>query len=119
MPTKKEIEAELQASEVDKAVAKMREMLADWQEFEASLRAAERGVWQPHWSHDDPLSERLRRVGITEKGIAEIERWLKAIEAIVLGKSLPPDIQKQLDDVTTAEAAALAQLKAIVSRKGT
>ena len=55
MPTKKEIEAELQASEVDRAVTKMREMQADWQEWEASLRAAEREVWQPHWSHNDPL----------------------------------------------------------------
>ena len=35
MPTKKEIEAELQASEVDRAVTKMREMQADWQEWEA------------------------------------------------------------------------------------
>jgi hypothetical protein len=94
MPTKQEIEAELNASDIDRAVAKAREMFADWQEWEASLRAAERKVWQPHWSHDDPYRERLRRVGKTEKEIAEFERRLEAIRAIVLGKTLPVDLQK-------------------------
>jgi hypothetical protein len=119
MPTKAEIEAELQASEVDKAVMKLREMQADWQECEASLRAAEREVWQPHWSHNDPLRERLRRVGKTEEEIAEFERRLRALETIILRKSLPPDIQKELDDANTAEKSAAAQLKAIVSGKRT
>ena len=57
MPTKAEIEAELQASDTDRAIAKAREMLADWQEWEALLRAAERKVWQPHSrGTDDPRS---------------------------------------------------------------
>jgi hypothetical protein len=109
----------LQASEVDKAVTKLREAQADWQEWEASLRAAEREVWQPHWSYNDPLRDRLRRVGKTEEEIAEFERRLKAAEAIILGKSLPPDIQKELDDANAAEGSALAQLKAIISGKRT
>jgi hypothetical protein len=119
MPTKKEIEAELQASEVEKAIAKMREMIAEFQEWEATLRAAEREVWQPHWSHNDPLSERLRRVGKTEKEIVEFERRLKALESFVLSKSLPQDIQKELDDAEAAKNSALAQLNAILSRKRT
>jgi hypothetical protein len=95
----------------------MREMQADWQEWEASLRAAEREVWQPHWSHNDPFRERLRRVGKTEEKIAGFERRLQAMQDIVLGKSPPPDIQKELDDANAAEGSALAQLKAIVSGK--
>jgi hypothetical protein len=78
MPTKAEIEAELQASDTDRAIAKAREMLADWQEWEALLRAAERKVWQPHWSHDDPLRERLLRVGKTSQEVEEVERRLAA-----------------------------------------
>jgi hypothetical protein len=119
MPTKKEIEEELNASDIDRAVAKAREMFADWQEWEASLRAAEREVWQPHWSHDDPYRERLRRVGKTEKEIAEFERRLEAIRALVLGQALPADIQKELDDANAAESSAVAQLKAIVSGQRT
>ena len=50
MPTKEELEAELNASEKDKAIAKLRELIADIDEWEADLQALEREVWQPHWS---------------------------------------------------------------------
>jgi hypothetical protein len=113
--TKQEIEAELQASEVDKAVAKARELQAEFQEWNALLQAAEREVWQPHWSHHDPLVERLRRVGRTEEEIAEFERRLELLPDIIRGKELPADIQKELDDEAAAEASALDQLSAVVT----
>jgi hypothetical protein len=41
MPTKEELEAELNASEKDKAIAKLRELIADIDEWEADLQALE------------------------------------------------------------------------------
>jgi len=63
MPTKEQLEAELNATEKDKAIAKLRELISDIDKWEANLRAAERQIWQPHWSHDDPLRGRLLRIG--------------------------------------------------------
>ena len=62
MPTKQGIEAELNASEQHKANAEARATLVELDEFETMLRAAEREIWQPHWSHDDPLADRLTRI---------------------------------------------------------
>jgi hypothetical protein len=62
MPTKQGIEAELNASEQHKANAEARATLVELDEFETMLRAAEREIWQPHWSHDDPLVDRLARI---------------------------------------------------------
>jgi hypothetical protein len=115
MPTKQEIEAELQASEGEKAAAKLREMLTDFQEWEASLRAEERKVWQPHWSHDDPFPDRLRRVGFPETTIAEVKRQMEFMRVAIRTGEISPEIQKQLDEENAAERSALAQLSTIVS----
>jgi len=116
MPTKQEIEAELHAGEKDKAMAKLCELIADIGEYEAALRDAEKKVWQPHWSHGDPLRDRLLRAGKSPQEVAEFERWFAAIEALRLGKAVPADIQKEIDDVEAAENSALQQLAEVVRR---
>lgn len=116
MVTKKEIEAELNLSDLDAAVARAREMAADFQEFLETLRAEEREVWQPHWSHSDPLRDRLLRTGRSLEAVQEFEARLKAMQLLILGKPVPPQIQKELDDADAAGNAALQQL-ADVQRK--
>ncbi len=114
MPTKPEIEAELADSEKHKAVANARELLAELEEWETALWEEEKKVWQPHWSRDDPLRDRMLRIGMSPEQVAEFERRLAATQAMILGKSIPADIRKELDDIDAAENSALEQLSNIV-----
>jgi hypothetical protein len=115
MPTKEELEAELNASEKDKAIAKLRELIADIDEWEADLQALEREVWQPHWSHSDPLADRLRRVGFEGDKIREVERRMTVMGALIRGEPIPSDIQAEIDSASAAEDSALSQLATVVS----
>lgn len=109
--TKEEIEAELNASERDKAIANFQELLRDYEEFEATLRKAEAKIWQPHWSYNDPLLERLRRIGIDQEAIGQFKTWLDGMSALHAGKPLPPEFERQLkkqmaDDETSTRLVA-------------
>jgi hypothetical protein len=115
--TTKQDEAELADSEKHKAVAHARELLAYLEEWETELWEEEKKVWQPHWSRDDPLRDRMLRIGMSPEQVAEFERRLAATKDIILGKSIPADIQKELDDVEAAENSALQQLSNIVGSR--
>ena len=106
MPTKEEIGAELSASEPDKALANCKEPLHDYDEFELMLRAAEAEIWQPHWSSNDPLRERLRRIGMGKEAIQKLDDWIDAVRAILSGKSNPPLIQNDMLNLERAELAS-------------
>lgn len=96
MPTKQEIEAELNASERDKAVAKIQEAVRDYEEFETKLRAKEVEIWQPHWSYNDPLPQRLRRTGVSEEIVEQLNVWFDGMSALHSGKLLSPEFEIQL-----------------------
>jgi hypothetical protein len=106
MPSKEELEAELQESDMDKAVRRLRETIAHFNEWEAQLRTLEKKVWQPHWSHDDPLADRLLRIGKNPVEIAKIERRLEAFEALCNGRPIQADIQEELDEQMAREKRA-------------
>jgi hypothetical protein len=95
--TKKEIEAELHGSERLKAIVKVLEVMADWMEFDDWLYAEEQRVWQPHWSRYDKIVDRLARIGASQKLIKEVGRRLAFMGYPILGKRLPPDLQKEID----------------------
>src|SRR5262245_20204620 len=113
--TKKQIEAELNASEREKAVANVLESLAAWMEFDDWLYAEEQEVWQPHWSRDDKLVDRLARIGTPPKLVKEFGRRLAHMGDPILGKPLPSDLQKEIDDAQAAEKSALEQLDKLVA----
>jgi hypothetical protein len=106
MPTKEEIGAELSASERDKALANGKQLLHDYDEFELMLRGAEAEIWQPHWSFNDPLRERLCRIGMGKEAIQKFDDWVDAVVAILSGKSTPPLIQNEMAELERAEAAS-------------
>jgi hypothetical protein len=105
---------------MDKAVRRLRETIAHFNEWEAQLRTLEKKVWQPHWSHDDPFADRLRRIGKSPREIAKFERRREAFEALCDGRPIPPDIQKELDEQMAlekrAEKSALDLLEKLVNR---
>jgi hypothetical protein len=115
--TKQQIEAELNASARDKVLAKFRELIAYWDEFETRLRQEENKVWQPHWSHQDPFTDRFLRIGMKPQLAAEIGGRLAQLGNIVANKQLPPNIQAEIDRINAAGHAALGQLSALVAAR--
>ena len=115
--TKHRIEAELNASARDKVLAKIRELIAYWDEFETRLRQEESKVWQPHWSHQDPYTDRFLRIGMKPQLAAKIGGRLAQLGDIVANKQLPPDIQAEINGINTAGDAALDQLSALAAAR--
>jgi hypothetical protein len=117
MPTKEEIEAESNASERDQAIARLKELMRDWEEFEAWIRAAEAEVWQPHWSYNDPLVVRLRRIGLDEETVRQVKEQLDKLALIVSGKASPAEIEAEAAELIAAEATGLDLLNETIRKK--
>jgi len=115
--TKQQIEAELNASERDRVLAKFRELIANWDQFETRLRHEERKVWQPHWSHHDPYTDRFLRIGMNPQMAAKIGRRLAHLGDIVANKQIPPNIQAEIDQINAAGDSALDQLKTVIDAR--
>jgi len=113
--TKQQIEAELNASERDRVLAKSRELIANWDQFETRLRHEERKVWQPHWSHHDPYTDRFLRIGMNPQIAAEIGGRLAHLGDVVANKQVPPNIQAEIDQINAAGDSALEQLKTVIA----
>jgi hypothetical protein len=111
--TRQRIKAELDASEIDRVQAKLRELIAGWNEFETRLRHEERKVWQPHWSHHDPYTDRFLRIGMNPQLAAKIGGRLAHLGDIVANKPLPTYIQAEISGISVAGESALDQLKAL------
>jgi hypothetical protein len=108
MPTKKEIEAELNASEQEK-------LLASWRNAMAILLENEKRVWQPHWSENDPLIARLRRAGLSEAQVKEAELIIDLIYAYGTADPVPPEAQKIAERTGAAQQSALDQLNKVLA----
>ncbi len=99
-------------------LVKLRQLEGDWHAFERRLRAEERKIWQPHWSHSDALAERLSRVGYPLEAIDLLKKHLEIINQLLRGEPLAADIQAKLEQRDVAQRAAaesaVKQLAAIV-----
>jgi hypothetical protein len=115
--TKQQIKAELDASETDRVQAKLRELIAGWNEFETRLRREERKVWQPHWSHHDPYTDRFLRIGMNPHQAAKIGGRLAHLGDIVTNKPLPSYIQAEIRGIGAAGESALDQLRALIDAR--
>ena len=115
--TKQQIEAELNAGEPERARAKFRELIADRDEFETRLRHEERKVWQPHWSHHDPYTDRFLRIGMNPQLAAEIGGRLAHLGDIIANRQLPPHIRAEIYEINAAGDSALNQLKAVIDAR--
>jgi hypothetical protein len=115
--TKQQIEAELNACEPDRVRAKFRRLIADWNEFEMRLRHEERKIWQPHWSHHDPYTDRFLRIGMNPQLAAEIGGRLAHLGDIVANRQLPPYILAEIYEINAAGDSALDQLKALIDAR--
>jgi len=116
VPTKQEIEAESQLDERERKLTRLREIVADLDELEVDLRKAEDAVWQPHWSRNDPLPDRLLRVGVSRTAVDKVKRRFDCMDMIRRGEPLPDEGKNILANADAAEESATQQLAAIVLR---
>ena len=115
MSTKQEIEAELRASYLDKALAELARTIREAREFDAALRAVEKQVWQPEWSFDDPLADRLARVGLGGESIRKLQALLDFLTGTGTDNAVPPEIAQRMAEMKSDETSALRQLADVVS----
>jgi hypothetical protein len=115
MAIRGDIEAELAASYWDKALAELERTIVEVKEFEAALRVTEMQVWQPHWSFDDPLGDRLARVGLDSESIRKLEMLLDFLLDAQTDAPVPPEIEQRIAAMKSAETSALKQLANVVS----
>jgi|SRR6266568_2494459 len=96
------------------AAAALSEAVANLQAIERELSAAEERVWQPHWSKNDPLAERLRRVGVADATANMLMCLIQGWDALCRGEPIPAETNTVLDQQEQAERSANEQLAVIL-----
>jgi chemotaxis response regulator CheB len=120
--TRESIEAELNASERERIVQQICEVIQENHEVEKDLRALEDANEIPESDRSKPLLERMAAVGMSQAGIAQISTLLDALKKFSEGRidEVPEHVKSELADRADAELSGAEQLAAIVGlqRKG-
>ena len=116
--TRESIETELAAAEVERAIARCREVVRDVQDLERRLQEQER-EWGIAPLPGKPLIERMAAVGMSKDVIQRVSDMLEAIARIVSGKvnEIPEVARISLAGMANAEISALDQLQAILDAR--
>jgi hypothetical protein len=116
--TRESIEAEMTASEVERAVAKLQEAMRDMEEFERRLQHEER-EWGITPIPSKPLVERMAAVGMSKEVIDYVSDMLGAVTKIGLGRidEVPHRIWRDLTETADAEISALDQLQDLLDAR--
>ena len=76
------------------------------------LWIAEETMGQPVWTYQDPLAERLRRVGVSDQKVEDFSAWTRTISSLISDDSRD---ENQLAKIVAAEAAGLKLLADLVA----
>lgn len=116
--TRESIEAELNANQVERAVARLRETVRDIEEFEKRLQEEEK-EWGITPVPSKPVVERMAAVGMTQEAIDQVAAMLDALPKIVLGKmdEIPDRVRRGLAETADAEISAVDQLQDILDAR--
>ena len=116
--TRESIEADLNASEIDRAVAKLQEAKRAMEEFERRLQDEER-EWEITPVPSKPLVERMAAIGMSKEVIDYVSDMLGAVTKIGLGRmdEIPHRIRRDLTETPDAEISALDQLQNILDAR--
>ena len=112
------IEAELNASEVERAVRRCREVLHDIRELQRRLEEEERS-WAITPLPDRPLVERMAAVGIGKEAIQQVSDMRDATKKLVSGRAdeIPVGMRRGLAETADAGISALDQLQDILDAR--
>jgi hypothetical protein len=112
--TKESIEAELNASEKDRVVQKLRAVAQEAQEFERRLQELEAEAGLPTFYRSKPIVERMAAIGFDQAAIDHVQKWLGVISKMVRGDELPDDVKRELAEEADAELSGAELLAGIV-----
>jgi predicted transcriptional regulator YheO len=118
--TRESIEAELNASEVERAVRRCREVLHDIRELQRRLEEEEEErSWAITPLPDRPLVERMAAVGIGKEAIQQVSDMLDATKKLVSGRAdeIPVGMRRGLAETADAGISALDQLQDILDAR--
>ena len=105
--SRESIEAELNANDVERAIANLRGTMRDLEEFERQLQQLER----KHGLTSDrskPLDERMAAVGMRQEAIDHMSIMFDAVTKILGGRAdeIPDHVRLQLAEAADAEILA-------------
>jgi hypothetical protein len=112
MPNKQVNITELNRRESTTAPLRLLRLMRDLEVFGDELRIAEETVGQPVWTYQDPVTERLRRVGVSDQNVEDFIAWRRTISNLVTGDSRD---ENQLAKIAAAEAAGLTLFEELVA----
>jgi hypothetical protein len=120
--TRESIEAELNASEIERIALQLQEVVREAELVEKDLRALEDEHGIPEFARSRPLPERMAAIGMRQATIKRISTFLDALEKVRQGRisEVPDHVKGDLAGQADAELSGAEQLAAIVDqqRKG-
>jgi flagellar biosynthesis chaperone FliJ len=114
--TRDSIEAELNASERERAARQLGEVIRHCDEFETTLRQLEDEQGLPSFYRSKPLVERMAAVGMSQGAIDHVQTYLDAIETVKSGRQdeLPEHVKRELAADADAELLGAELLAGVV-----
>jgi hypothetical protein len=102
---------ELSRGESTTAPLLLLRLMRDLEVLGDELWSAEETMGQSVWTYQDPLAERLRRVGVSDQKIEDFSTWTRTISSLVSDDSRD---EHQLARIVAAEAAGLRLITDLV-----
>jgi hypothetical protein len=112
MPNNQVNVSELSRGESTTAPLLLLRLVRDLEVLGDELWTAEQAMGQPVSTYQDPLAERLRRMGISDQKIEDFSAWTRAISSLIPDDSRD---ENQLAKIVAAEAAGLKLLADLVA----
>ena len=112
MPNNQVNVTELNRGESTTAPLLLLRLVRDLEVLGDELWIAEETIGQPVWTYQDPLAERLRRVGVSDQKIEDFSAWTRTISSLISDDSRD---ENQLAKIVAAEAAGLKLLADLVA----
>jgi hypothetical protein len=103
---------ELNRAESNTAPLHLLRLMRDLEVLGDELWTAEEAIGQPVSTYQDPLAERLRRVGVSDQKIENFSAWTRTISTLISDDSRD---ENQLAKIVAAEAAGLKLLADLVA----
>jgi hypothetical protein len=118
--SRESIEAELNATDVERAIANLSKAMRDFEEFERQLQQheRERGLAS---DRTKPLDERMAAVGMRQEAIDHMSIMFYAVTKILGGRAdeIPDHVRRQLAEAADAEISAVDLLQDLLdARRG-
>jgi hypothetical protein len=116
MPTREDIEAELNQTPTQKFARELADALLDIDEIEEMIANAEK-VRGLKASPEMPIAERMARLGCPKDDCDRVAELIEALPTLRAGQPLPERLERSIKEYDAAEQSADDQLAAIVARR--